>query len=487
MLQKIKQLFSDSAAFAIAMMGNKLVALFLFPIYTRSLEPSQFGDWDMTNTIAMVVTYLCILGTDTALAFYFFDAKDETERRAYFTSSVLFPTAISLIFLLLALLAGAPLANVLYENPTGYEALIFYAMLTIVANVIIQQVLAYARFSRRVWTFNIGSMGYVIGSSVLSIYFVVYEGAGVVGIFVGQVIGQWIVALILMWMFRKEFTRHFTRKHIMDLLHYGAPLLPTLLAFWVMNALSRPMIYHMISPEQAGIFGAAVRLASMIALLTAAFQLAWRPFSMSIKEREDAPRIYSLLGRAFLVIGTFFIMGLTFIIEPLVRLITGSPEYFAAYPYVWMLSLGTVLNTMHLIVGVGLLIHKQTKTISKTFMVASVLYFIGNFILIPVVGVWGTAAMSVITYLFVFLSIYRKAQTVYTVDFRMRSMLSYFALYLGLMVGITWLQVNDWQGLWFYYVIAVIVLVAAVFVTGLFDFRSLAVLRQRLLKPARKR
>src|SRR5690606_585062 len=116
-----------------------------------------------------------------------------------------------------------------------------------------------------------------------------------------------------------------------------------------------------------------LRFASMIALLTTAFQLAWRPFSVSIKEREDAPRIYSLLGRAFLVVGTFFILFLTFFIEPIIQIVAGKEEYFAAYPYVWMLATGTLLNTMHLIVGVGLLIQKQTKEISKTFLVAALI------------------------------------------------------------------------------------------------------------------
>ncbi|MFC4077399.1 oligosaccharide flippase family protein [Salinithrix halophila] len=487
MLAKIKQLFSDSAAFALALMGNKIVAFLLIPVYTRQLDPTRFGDWDLTNTIAMVITYFCILGTDTAFAFYFFEAKDQKDRQGYFTAAVFFPALVSLGFLLIALFISAPTANLLYEDPSGYPNLLTLAVLTIVANVIIQQTLAYARFAREVKTFMAGSMSYVIGSSLASVWFVVIGKMGVLGIFYGQILAQSVVAAILLWHYRKQFTRHVEKKHVRDLLSYGIPLLPTLLAFWVMNAVSRPMIYHMVSSDEAGIYGLAVRFASIIVLITSAFQLAWRPFSVSIKEQEDAQQIYSLLGRGFLVLGTFFVMFLTFFIKPIIEVATGNPDYYEAYPYVWMLALGTVLNTMHLIVGVGLLINKKTKDISKTFMVAALVYLVGNLVLVPVIGAWGTSSMTVVTYLYVFLSIYRKGKAAYQVDFRMRSMLLYLGLYIAVMGAITWMQVGGWSGLWLYYVAAAVLMVAAVFLTGLFNVESIKLLQRMIPKLLRKR
>ncbi|QKG85687.1 oligosaccharide flippase family protein [Kroppenstedtia pulmonis] len=487
MLTKIKQLFSDSTAFAIALMGNKIVSFLLVPIYTRQLAASEFGDWDLTNTISLVLTYFCILGTDTALAYYFFDAKDKKDQDGYFTTAVFLPTLISVVFLVIVFLIGPSTASLLYQDPSGYPHLLTLAILVIVFNVIIQQCLAYARFNRQVKVFNIGSMSFVIGSSLASVYFVVVEKMGVVGIFYGQIVAQVVVAVVLLWYYRKNFTLSVKSHHVKNLLAYGMPLLPALLAFWVMNAVSRPMIYHMVSAEEAGVFGLAARFASIIALLTAAFQHAWRPFSVSIREREDAQTIFSLLGRAFLVVGTFFILFLTFFIEPIIRVVAGKPEFFHAYPYVWMLALGTVLNTMHLLLGVGLMLNKQTKKVSSTFMVAAVIYILGNAILIPMVGAWGTAAMNVVTYLYAVFSIYRKGQKVYPIDFRMRSMTLYMGIYLAVMTGLTYIQVNEWSGLWFYYVIATLLMMLAVFLTGLFNKEAIMALRERLPNIIRKR
>ncbi|MGI6126302.1 MAG: lipopolysaccharide biosynthesis protein [Planifilum sp.] len=480
MLAKLKQLFSDSAAFAIAQMGNKLVAFLLIPVYTRYLDPGQYADWGLTNTITMIVSYLSILGTDAALAFYYFDAKEKQERRAFFTAATLFSAGICTLFLIAALGLGAPLAQILYGREMGYEYLLTLAMLATVAAIIIQMNLAYARYSRKVWTFNVMSMSYVIGSALLNVFFLKYTDWGVNGIFVGQVLGGAVVALILVWMFRKEFTRQVRWVHLKHLLRYGAPLLPTLLAFWVMNMLNRPMIIYFVSREEAGLFETAFRFASVIALVTAAFQLAWRPFAMSIKERSDAPAIYSLVGRAFIVVAALAIMFLSFVIQPLMELATGQPEFAQAYPYVWMLSLATVLNTFHLIVGVGLLIRKQTQVISKIFIMAAVLYVLGNLVAIPLFHNWGAGAMAMLAYLFIVIVIHRRSRSAYPINFRMGSILAFLVVYLAVMAGITWIQVNDWSNKWLYYSLGLAVVTVAVFVTGIFRFQTFFGTLQRL-------
>ncbi|SEM79018.1 lipopolysaccharide biosynthesis protein [Lihuaxuella thermophila] len=488
MRQYIKRLFSDSAAFAVATMGNKLAAALLAPIFFRHLTGAgQLGEWGLTNTLTLILTYLCILGTDAAMAFYFYDAKDQQERRIYFTNAVIFSAGMCLLFSILAYVWGAPLAEIIFKGKEGYHLLLPVAFLATVGAIVIQHVLGYARYSRRVWLFNIFSMAYVIGSNLISIYFVVFENAGVMGIFYGQLIGQLGVALILVWIFRREFVPKLSRKHLSHLIAYGAPLLPTLLSFWVMTSTGRQILYYMVSQTHADIYEAVMRIASLIVLVTAPFQLAWRPFSMSIKDREDAPQIYGLVGRALIVAGTLAIMLLTFVIEPIYQLYIGRKDLATGYLYVWFLSFGTLLNVLHTVFGVGLLIKKKTKLISRGFLIAAVVYLIGCFILIPVFHIWGAVSMTVIAYLIVIIWVYMHNQKNYPVDFRFGSVLTYIAIYLFLMVGITWVQMTEAEHAWLYYGIALALQIVSVFATKLFTLKSLNQIGSFLPKLGGKR
>lgn len=492
MNQLIKRLFSDSAAFAIATMGNKLVALAFFPLYARILSHKKFAlsDWGLTNTYTLILTYLCILGTDAALAFYYYDAKTEEERRTYFSNALLFSVAMCLMFGVLALLFGPSLSSFIYlsTHEIGYDYTYLLAIATFatLGAIVIQHILAYARYSRRVWFFNIFSMSYVIGSSALSLWFVTFINPPVMGIFYGQLIGQGTIALILLWLYRKEIKWKFSKQHTIQLIKYGAPLLISLLSFWIMSSISRPILMHLAKYDPNGsyippdIFEATVRVASFIVLITAPFQLAWRPFSMSIKEREDAQQVYGLVGRGLLVFGTLAIMALTFIIEPIYNLLVGSGNHSgkqvdlsSGYLYVWMLSLGTLLNVLHPVFGVGLLIKKQTKYISRVFIMVSVLFLIGNFILVPLYGIWGTVSMTAASYLIAVILIYRASQRVYPVDFKFGAMMVYLTIFIVSMAWISYVQANDLPNPWITYAIAFVVNISVVFLTGLIPVKML--------------
>lgn len=473
MKKYMKRLFSDSAAFAVATVGNKLVAAMLVPIFTRNLnEGGQLADWGITNNYTLILTYLCILGTDAAMAFYFYDAKDKQDRRVYLTNAVFFSAGICLLFSLVALLFGDRIASIIYKTNHDYSQLLFIATLATLFAIIIQHLLGYARYSRRVWLFNIFSMSYVMGSSLLSVGFVIM-GKGVLGLFYGQLIGQGVVAILLIAIFYREFVFRPSRRHLSDLVQYGVPLLPTLVSFWVMTSVSQPIVYYLSSIHDADIYAACLRLASMIVLITAPFQLAWRPFSMSIKDREDAKQLYALVGRGLLVVGTLVIMLLTFFIEPLYQLFIGRPDLATGYLYVWALSLGTLFNVLHTVFGVGLLINKKTQKISRAFLIAAVIYLLGNMLLVPLYGIWGAVTMTVVAYLIVITLVYRENQKLYPIDFRFGSMVVYLVVYFALMIGITWIQINHWSNPWIYYAIAFALMVVTVFATKLFSWRSL--------------
>lgn len=477
MVTKIKQLFSDSFAFAIATLGNKLVAFLLVPILTRLLVPASMGVWDATNTLTMVVTYLCILGTDAAFAFYYFDLKDEEERKSYFSTMVFYSVGVSVLLLGIVTFFSNFFSALLYKN-NAYSNILILALVATVEAIFIQHLLALTRYERRVWMFNILSMTYVIGSTVLNVLFV-YMGYGVAGIMWGQVIAGGITALILLFIYRHQFTLRVKKEYLVNLLKYGMPIVPSLICFWIMNSYSRLLIFHLNSPTEAGFYAVAVRFASFIVLITSAFQLAWRPFAMSIKDHKDAPEIFSLIARFLVVFGTLAILGLTFFIKPIMILVT-TKEYSISYPIIWMLSLSTLLNTLYVIFSVGLLISKKTKAISQAFIIGSLFYLVMNVILIPKYSYWATAIVTLITYLFIVYFVYFKSQKHYAIPFQMGAITAYLSIYLTVMGTITYLQINNVASMWIYDIVGLVIVVASIFVTRVFSIQTVVELRRKI-------
>lgn len=473
MFNNLKQLLSDSIAFSIATVGNKLFSLVIrvFFFYPYLPELSQHGIFSAANSMTLLITYLCILGTDVALAYYYFERTEETERRAYFSVAVLYSTGVCFLFLILFTIFSEPIAYY-YFKAEGSSLLIVLALMSTLEGVFIQQVLAFARFRRNIWTFNIMSMFYWIGSSLLSVIFL-SMGRGIVGVFTGQVVAGAITGIVLLIIFRKQFTLKYKREHFLNLIRYGIPIVPSLISFWVISSVSGPLILQLVTPDDAGIYGTAVNIASFIALITSAFQLAWRPFVMSIKDREDAPKVVSAVCRLLLIIGTLVIMVISFFMKDIVLFITKKAVFLDASPIVWFFSLGALLNTLYIIMSTGLLVTKKISYMSKPFILAMVLYLVGSIPLILLFSYWGTAIMTVATYLFVVCNVYLNSQRFYPIPYKMRSIICYIGIYLILMSGITYVQVKHFTHIWLYYVIGFILMISAIFLTRLFRLTSL--------------
>lgn len=479
MFTKIKQLFTDSFAFAFATLGNKMVSFLLLPILTRLLTPALFGIWDATNTITMLLSYICILGTDAAFAFYYFDVKNEEDRKSYFSTMVYYSVGVAVLLLVFVTLFSDTLARLYYEV-ASYSVLLILAFVSTIEAILIQHLLALARYKRLIWTFNALSMTYWIGSSLLNVLFVV-KGFGVEGMLWGQVVAGGITALILIAIFRDQFTLRVKKIYLINLLKYGIPIVPSLLSFWVMSAVSRPLILHLSpgSEVDVGIYGAAVRFASFIALITSAFQLAWRPFAMSIKDREDAPQIFSIIARFLIVFGTLAILGLTFFIKPIMLLVT-TKDFYISYPIVWVLSLSTLLNTLYVIFSVGLLITKKTKIISQAFTIGTIFYLVTNIILIPMYSYWGTAVITLITYFFVVYYVYFRGQKYYRIPFKMGAITSYLSIYVMMLATITYFQTKDVQYMWLINLVVFLVIIMSIFITRVFSVQSVMELRKKI-------
>ncbi len=83
MLEQLKKLGSDSLLYALMNMGTKLIAFFMMPVYTRYLGINEYGALEMLDMLISMLVFFVIFGTDSALAFYYFDTEDKNKKIQY--------------------------------------------------------------------------------------------------------------------------------------------------------------------------------------------------------------------------------------------------------------------------------------------------------------------------------------------------------------------------------------------------------------------
>ena len=460
MLNQLKRLGGDSLLYALMNVGTKIIAFIMLPIYTRFLpDPAQYGMLDYLDRITAMLTFIVIFGTDSALAFYYFDTKDEEKKLKYVQNVMTFRLAVVVVIFLCILVGGPWLSNLLLDHP-HYVNLLYLSAGTLLLDTIVALVTTVLRYDFKTLKVVVITVLRMLLVAVFSYIFLKYIMTSVRGILIGRIIAA---AIVLPLLGRRLFAyiRFSWDKNIMkEILVYAAPLVPASIAFWVIVNVSQFILKEFTSFTEVGIYGTAMRFASLITLVTSGIQMAWRPYSMSLKDKKNSEWIFSKLYIGFLLIGTFGVLVVATIMPYVIRLL--SEKYYISYQYVAPISAVTFLNFYYMIISVGIFFTKQTKHISIAFGIAAALSVILNFIFIPLFSIWGAVAAYLLSYMIAIVMIFKKSQKLYFVPVSLKKMGFLFVTMILAVIGIIYVQTHHLA--WFYIVLAwifYIVMVAA--------------------------
>ena len=84
----LKKLFKESLVYGLSRYIGKFIGVFLLPLYTAVLQPSDYGILDLLGTISLVSSFLIIAGTDTAFGYYFYRKEFENEKRLIISTAL---------------------------------------------------------------------------------------------------------------------------------------------------------------------------------------------------------------------------------------------------------------------------------------------------------------------------------------------------------------------------------------------------------------
>lgn len=459
MFSQLKRLGADSLLYAFMNVGTKLIAFILFPLYAHYLvDTSLVGLLQLVDTNVSMLTFLVIFGTDSALAYYYFEYKDKETREKYVRSVMTFRISIVILLFVVFLIGGEWLSVLLLDVP-GQATLFYIALGTLCLDTILTLVLTILRYdfhTKKVVAMTVAKMLLI---AIVSLLFLMFVWTSLEGILLARLISVAIIVLVLIKQVRVYLKPLFDWSILKKILVYATPLVPASLAFWIIANANNYFIRGYGTIGDVGLYGTAIKFATFITLLTSGIQLAWRPFSMSLKDKESSPKLFSTLYAAFLLIGSFGVLALATVM-PWVILV--MPEQFRiAFQYVAPISIATFLSFYYMIVSTGIFYSKQTKHISIAFGIAAVVSVILNFIFVPSLLIWGTVISYISAYCLALFMVFRKSQKLYYVPFSGFKMAWTIFWLIAATLSIVYIQLTDLNdlliaGVWLAFIILVL-------------------------------
>ncbi|MGD9580985.1 MAG: lipopolysaccharide biosynthesis protein [Vampirovibrionia bacterium] len=429
-LLDLKQLFSDSFIYGISGILSKFIGIFLLPIYIRIFSPEEYGILDILSLTGAILLIFVICGLDNALFRFFYDTEDEEERKQIVSSITFLALLISFIVCILLIIFSKQISLFLVNNENYYLLVICVSFL-LPSNVLKSFTSSLLRLNFRPIEYTISNVSGLILTIVSSIYLIVILKIGLIGVFLGIILGNSLQIIFNFLYVKHNFTLKlkFSLGSIKEYLNYGIPLLPASIATWGLVYVNRYILFYFSGLSAVGIYSVGYRISSILVLITGAFTMAWSPFAFSILNKPDAKETYARIFKYLLKI-LFDIAAFITIFSKEILTIIATEDYMDANNLIGILMLSFIGTAAYYVLCIGATIEKKTFDISKALFLGSAINIMIGIVFVPLFGALGAAIAMAIGYLFTCIYMYKFSQKHYFIPYDISRIIYLLIIYL---------------------------------------------------------
>jgi O-antigen/teichoic acid export membrane protein len=380
----------DAALYGTAGVLGKAAALVTVPYLSRSLGPSGYGLADLATSFAAIMTLVLMFAGDIPTMRMVGRGDRNFVPRAL-SSFVAATGAVSLVGAVLMLPISTFIASDLWSAPDAVPVAIV-AISLIPVSAAQASLVHVLRMSGRPRAFAMVATCDLFAQLLFAIGLVAF-GLGPLGVVVGFLIGSGIglaVALVVALPnlhFRPDFSL------AIQIIREGLPFLPSVAAFVLADVLARSVAANALGVASVGQIAVAIRVASVMALASSAFSLAWGPLGLAMSPDATTKVMYErVLRLQLLLVGTVAV-AVGCLAPEITALLAGS-NFLDAATVVPGLLLSSGLAAVLYVLATAAAIGGQDRWVASSHVIGAALQVAAVAILLPTTGIGGFAMAS---------------------------------------------------------------------------------------------
>lgn len=375
--------------FAVGTMGSKLILLLLVPLYTHYLTTEEYGITDLIITTTSLLFPIISANIFDSVLRFVMDKDDSKEK--------VITNAVYVSFFGLGIfIALYPLIRSLTEDYTllnyFYIILIFQIYQTILGQ--------FTRAIGNVRVFAINGIIMAMTTGIANIVLLTYFQLGINGYLLSIVLAN-IISIFYLGLKCKIFTQiNFSlidHTFVKEMLKYCVPIIPNSIMWWLINASNRYFILFFVGASANGIYAVANKIPNILSLVGTIFYQAWQLSAIEeYKNKNNSifySKVFELYSIVLLVGSSAIILASKFIMKFLI-----AAQYYEGWKVIPFLLLSVVFSSLSSFLGANYLAAKRTDGVFKTSLYGGVVSIILNVILVPLMGIQGSAIGSMFSF-----------------------------------------------------------------------------------------
>jgi O-antigen/teichoic acid export membrane protein len=408
----LRRLATTGAAYTAASIVSKLIAVALLPLYTRYLTLTDYGVAEALFAAVVAASIVVRFGViEAVLRFYYKGGEDP---HAVVASSFAALFWLSTAAALIALPFAEPISEALLVRPAPDLARIAIGGLWVAT--LHEYLLTLFRLEERARAFFAVTIANVLAAIALTVVLVVGEDEGARGLLLGSYLSGAVFVLGLIFVHRRRLSLRADRGLLRRMLRFGLPTMPAELSLYALNFVDRIIIVRAVGAAELGLYALAVKFAQVVNVVVRGFQLAWPPLAYSIRDDDEARRVYAAVVTWFVAGCAFVVVGIWLLARWIARALA-APEFFESYEAVGLISTAVTLYALYMVQLVILGRSGRTELNFPATLAALVANVVLNLLLVPPLGIVGAGIALVASYLLVVVLMYGFTQRLFPVPY----------------------------------------------------------------------
>jgi len=387
---RLKRLFTNTGIYMVGEFSIKLLSAFITPIYTILLLPEEYGVWSLSVMALAGLTYIFNPALHGAVTRFWFDHENTESARRRFQGTVLsFLLLWSTLLVILLNVVGVTLFDLIFVDlpfhPWG-DFIVWIAYISTLSVVPKATWIAAERPKTVVGINLLATAVNLLGAIAL----VIFAHIGVIGLFWAKLASVIIVGFPYISYLRKNVSLAWDNSMLKQALAFSLPLVPHLIAHWILAMSDRLIIERYAGIANVGIYSSAYVFIEGVNMVAMSMNRAWVPlFTRDYGDASQRP----FIGRSityFLTIVTGITLLLV-VLSPTIIRIFYAENYAAAANVAPILAMGGLFQGTYYIYVGGLFYFKRTTIIPFITITAGLVNIGLNILLIPIIGLEGAA------------------------------------------------------------------------------------------------
>ncbi|GAB3673251.1 flippase [Halopiger thermotolerans] len=377
----------------------RLRGLIFIPLITATLGIAAFGVYSQLLAITRLLQLIFGLGLHYSLIRF---AKSNEDELAEIYYSIMVLSIISGVVVYGLLYSFSPMLSSLTLGTAEYATVLRIGGFLVVTRILLKLQEDFYRSRSHLKRYSLirGVQAYGIIGIVLAVL-LVFDG-GLEELFLGIVGVEVLLAGILQVLIANDIgwsVPHFEKTG--DHLRYALPFAFSHLASSISGRIDRILVGSFLGPEAVGVYSAAYQLAVSITIYTFPIRSVYFPEISELFENGRTDEIEFLLdtgSRYFLLIAVPSIAGLYTLTPDLVAVLLASSAEVPSNYLVATIAVGIALRGLDRILATTLNAAKKNVLAAKIRYLGAGLNTVMNILLIPILGVFGAAVTTSLTY-----------------------------------------------------------------------------------------